>query len=178
MSNTSSAVPPPSGNSGRPSLFWRGLLLASLMVNLLVIGMVFGHFWGPSGMGRPMGPAYSQLAPGKFFAEATPQRRRELNEAMHNSRQEVQRLRSQADENAQKLAAELEQDNYDAAKVNNLIDSFTTGPESIAAGGGKVLKDFYANLTAAERKQVAKAIRETPAHENRPDHGWRGRFWN
>ncbi len=166
-------------DGGMSKLFWRGLLLVSLMLNLVVAGMVLGHFWGPFGPGKMGGgPAYGQLAPGRFFADLSKERRRELNEAMRASRQDVQRLRGQADDNAQKLAVELEQENYDPAKVNALIDGFTIGPESVAVGGNKVLKDFYSKLTPAERKQVAKAIRETPKHGGQGERGWRARFWH
>jgi len=167
------------GGSGRSKLFWRGLLLLSLMLNLIVAGMVLGHFWGPFGPGKMGGgPAYGQLAPGRFFADLSKDRRRELNESLRNPRQDMQRLRGLADDNAQKLAGELEQENYDPTKVNALIDSLTVGPESVAAGSSKVLKEFYSKLTAAERKQVAKALREAPKRSGLVERGWRGRFWN
>jgi uncharacterized membrane protein len=157
-------------------LLWRGLLLVSLMGNLLVAGMVIGHVGGFGfGGGRPGGPAYAQFIPGRFFHDLARDRRRELGDALHANRTDMQKLRAQSEANAQQLAAELEKDNYDAARVGTLIDSFTTGPDSLAAGGGKVLKDFYAKLTPDERKQLAKAIHDMPP----PGEGQRRRhFWN
>lgn len=158
-------------NTGRVSL----LLLASLMFNLLLVGLLIGQFWGRGPGGHQGGPAYAQFVPGRFFSEVGRDRRRELTDSLRASRQDMQKLNGQSKDNAQKLAAELDQDNYDVARVGALIDGFMTGPESLAAGGGKVLKDFYAKLTPAERKALAKTIRDAPS---RGERGWRGRFWN
>ena len=168
----------PLSAKAKPNIFMRGLLVVSLMINLLVAGIALGHVWEPFGQARRVGPTYVQLAPGKFFAQINQQRRRELNEGLRASRQDVQKLHVQAEENAQKIAAELEQDNYDPAKVEALVDSFTTGNESIAAGGGKVLKDFYSKLTPEERKQVANAIREAQKRNQPTEHRSWFKFWN
>lgn len=169
MSNPSSA-PQRSG-------LWRILFVASLMLNLLVLGFMAGQFWRHGPTARPSGPAYAQFVPGRFFIDLSGERRRELADGFRASRQDVEKLRGRSDENAQKLAAELDQETYDPARTDALIDSFTTGPDSLAAGGSKVLKDFYAKLTPAERKQLAKTIREAPSH-NEVNRSWRLRFWN
>lgn len=176
MSNFVSSISPFSANNGgRWRLFWTGLLVLSLMLNLLIAGLMIGHFWQLGPQGRAGGPAYGQFAPGRFFADLARDRRHELGSALRASKQDIQKLRGQSDDNAQKLATELGQENYDPTKVNALIDGFTTGPESVAAGGGKVLKDFYAKLTPDERKQLAKDIREAPMHG---EGGWQRRWKN
>jgi uncharacterized membrane protein len=178
MSNFVSSIPPFAGDSGKSQLFWRVLLLVSLMFNLLVAGVLIGHFRDHGQMRRPGGPAYAQFLPRRFFAELDKNRRHELVETLRSHRQDFKKLRSQSADNAQKLAVELEQENYDPARVNALIEAFTTGPDSIAAGGGKVLKDFYADLTPTERKLLAEAIHEAPRHMKGAEHaGWLAHFW-
>ncbi len=179
MSNFVSSIPPFTGGSGRSQLFWRTLLLVSLMFNLLVAGILIGQFRVHGQPAKLMGPAYVQFVPGRFFAELPKERRHELAEALRSNRQDFKKLRGQAADNAQKLAVELEQENYDPAQVNTLIDTFTTGPDSLAAGGGKVLKDFYAILTPAERKELAKDIHDAPKRMHGDEHaGWFSHFWN
>ena len=179
MSNFVSSIPPFTGGGEKSQLFWRTLLLVSLMFNLLVAGILVGQFRSHGQGTKMMGPAYVQYVPGKFFAELAKERRHELAEALRANRQDFQKLHSQSADNAQKLAAELEQENYDPAQVNTLIDTFTTGPESLAAGGGKVLKDFYAVLTPTERKQLAKAIHDAPKRMHGDEHaGWFSHIWN
>jgi uncharacterized membrane protein len=179
MSNFVSSIPPFTGDGGKSQLFWRTLLLVSLMFNLLVAGILIGQVRAHGQTARMMGPAYVQYVPGRFFAELSKERRHELAETLRANRQDFKKLRGQAAENAEKLAVELEQENYDPAQVNTLIDTFTTGPDSLAAGGGKVLKDFYAVLTPAERKQLATAIHDAPKRIHGDEHsGWLSRLWN
>ena len=175
----SNFIPPIDVSSaGKKHYLWRIVLIGSLMLNLLVVGLVIGRFIGHGPEGRQGGPAYAQFVPGRFLGDLARDRRRELADGLRGSREEIQKLHSQSNDNAQKLAAELDQDNYDASRVGSLIDGFTTGPDSLAAGGGKVLKDFYAKLTPAERKLLAKAIREAPARREGGNRSWRSRFWN
>ena len=176
MSNN---IPPVDlSSTAKKHYLWRTLLIASLMLNLLVVGLVIGRFTGHGPEGRQGGPAYAQFVPGRFLGDLARDRRHELAAGLRSSREDMQKLHSQSGDNAQKLAAELDSENYDAGRVGVLIDSFTTGPDSLAAGGGKVLKDFYAKLTPAERKLLAKAIREAPTHREGSNRGWRSRFWN
>ena len=178
MSNFVSSIPPFTADGGKSKWFWRTLLLVSLMINLLVAGILIGQLRQGQGA-RMMGPAFVQYVPGRFFAELPKERRHELAEALRSNRQDFKKLRGQAAENAQKLAVALEQENYDPTQVNALIDTFTTGPDSLAAGGGKVLKDFYAILTPAERKELAKDIHDAPKRTRGDEHtGWFSHFWN
>jgi uncharacterized membrane protein len=137
--------------------FWRFCLLASLMLNLLVAGLVGGiYFRGPPMMGQ----RYGQFVPRKFFGELDHERRRELSGLFRDSKPDFEKLRHAGEGQATQLAAELTNANYDATKVNALIDSFTTGQDSVAAKSGAVLKDFFAKLKPEERVLLAKAIQE------------------
>lgn len=139
--------------------FWRFCLLASLMLNLLVVGLLGGMAFRPPMNGQ--GAArYGQFVPRKFFGELERDRRHELAALFRDSKPDFEKLRQASNGEAVKLAAELSNSNYDANKVNALIDSFTIGQDSVAAKGGTVLKSFFAKLTPDERALLAKAILE------------------
>jgi uncharacterized membrane protein len=144
--------------------FWRFCLLASLVVNLIVAGLVIGHFWHHGG--KPGQQAnFQQFVPGRFFAGLDATRRHELGDMLRGSKPEFDTLRQKNGELAAQVATELEKPDYDAAKVGTLIDSFTTGPDSMAAKGASVLKEFYGKLTADERVALAKSIRDRLARK-------------
>ena len=120
MSNFVSSIPPFTGGQDRSRFFWRTVLLISLMFNLLVAGILIGQFRSHGQGAKMVGPAYAQYVPGKFFADLGKERRHELAEALRANRQDFKKLRGQSAENAQKLAVELEQENYDPAQVNKI----------------------------------------------------------
>ena len=138
--------------------FWRICLLASLMVNLIVLGLLLGHNYRRNPMDRMSAANYMQFVPPRFFAELPRERRKELGEALRSNKPDFEKLRQQSVGNAEKVGEELTKPDFDAARVAALIDGFTTGPDSVAAKGGAVLKDFYGKLTADERALLAKAI--------------------
>jgi uncharacterized membrane protein len=144
--------------------FWRFCLLASLLLNLIVAGVVIGGVWHHRG--GPGGQAgFQQFAPARFFASLDSARRHELGDMLRGMRPEFDALRQKNGELAAQVATELEKPDYDPSKVSALIDTFTTGPDSMAAKGASVLKDFYAKLTPQERTALAKAIRERQARK-------------
>ena len=137
---------------------WRVCLIASLMINLVVLGLLVGHNYRRNPMDRLGAANYMQFVPPRFFAELPRDRRKELGEVFRANRPDFEKLRQQSAGNAEKVAAELVKPDFDANRVATLINDFTTGPDSVAAKGGTVLKDFYAKLTADERALLAKAI--------------------
>jgi uncharacterized membrane protein len=139
--------------------FWRVCLLASLMVNLVIAGMLASLFLR-NPMDRPDAASYGMIVPRKFFADINRERRHELGAAFRAARPDFERLRLESDDLAGQVASELVNPAYDGNKVSALIDSFTTGPESIAAHSATVLKDFFVKLTPDERKLLANDIQE------------------
>ena len=140
--------------------FWRLCLLASLMINVIILGILLGHHYRSNPMDRPGAANYMQFVPQRFFAELPRERRRELGLAFRASKVDLEKARLLSVGNAEKVAAELVKPDFDASHIAALIDSFTTGPESVAAKGGTVLKDFYAKLSPDERALLAKAIED------------------
>ena len=139
---------------------WRLCLLASLMINVIILGVLLGQHYRSNPMDRPGAANYMQYVPQRFFAELPRERRRELGLAFRASKVDLEKARLLSTGNAEKIAAELVKSDFDASRIAALIDSFTTGPESVAAKGGTVLKDFYAKLSPDERALLAKAIED------------------
>ena len=57
---------------------WRLLLVASLMINLAILGVLLGQHYRSNPMDRPGVANYMQFVPQRFFAELPRERRREL----------------------------------------------------------------------------------------------------
>jgi uncharacterized membrane protein len=112
----------------------------------------------PHQIDRMMRDSFVQLVPRKFFVDLPSQRRKELVQFLRDHRDEIRTLREASQTTVAKLADALE--NYDAATVKSVIDSFTTGSESLAAKTGAVVMDLVAKLTPEERKKLAEIIRE------------------
>ena len=142
--------------------FWRACLLASLMLNLVVVGTVIGHGFGHNPMDRPGAAHYGMFVPRKFFGDVAHERRRDLASIFRNKQTDFETVRQQSNAQALKLADALTASTYDASAVNALIDGFTTGSESVAAKGADVLKEFIGKLSPEERLLLARDIRERP----------------
>ena len=134
------------------------------MVNLVVLGLMLGHRYRHNPMDRMSAANYMQFVPPRFFSDLPRERRQELVEAFRSNRPDFEKLRQQSLGNAEKVATELVKPDFDAAHIASLIDGFTTGPDSVAAKGGAVLKDFYTKLSPDERTLLAKAITDNAQH--------------
>jgi len=136
---------------------WRFVLVASLILNLVIVGLLVGRVWRGDPMSHP--PVnYGMFVPKKFFFDVARDRRSELGQPFRDSKLNFDELHAQADANAGKLAELLVKQDFNIADVNAMIDNFTTGPDSVAAKGSQVLKDFFAKLTPEERALLAKDI--------------------
>ncbi len=142
------------------SRWWTLVLGLSLMANLLVAGVVIGHGFGRGPMERMVGASYIQLIPRKFLSDLPRERRRELMAVVRERTELLRELRSKSNAAPLKLAEVLENVNATPADIKSAIDAFTTGSESLAAGGGAVVLEIVGKLTAEERRSLAAAIRE------------------
>lgn len=146
------------------SRWWTGLLGLSLMANLLVAGAVIGHAIHPERYDNGGRANFAQLVPRKFFMDLPGPRRKELMQDLRNDHDEMRNLRAGFQVTALKLADALDVENYDPVAVKTVIDSFTTGSESLAGRGGAAVEDLISKLTLVERKQLAAAIRDKENH--------------
>jgi hypothetical protein len=149
------------------SRWWTLLLGLSLMANLLIAGLAIGIGLGGGPVDRIMGASYIQLIPRNFLRELPFERRRELMSIVRERSRELRDLRANTHASPLKLAEALEKPDATDADIKAAVDSFTTGSESLAAGGGAVVIDIVAKLTPEERKLLAAAIRERASRADR-----------
>lgn len=149
------------------SKWWTALLGLSLMLNLLVGGIVIGGFMGHYRMERLAGVSYVQLIPRNFFRDLPKQRRQELMQIVRDNRDSLRDLRSASEGSSLLLADALEQPSFSVDQAQSAVKAFTTGTESLAAKGGDVVMKIVMQLTADERKALAKSIRERESRGNK-----------
>lgn len=142
------------------SRWWTLLLGLSLMVNLLVAGLAVGVGLDGGPVDRIMGASYIQLIPRSFLRDLPRDRRHELMKIVHGRSEALRELRDNSQSSPLKLAETLENPAATAAELKAAVDMFTTGTESLAAGGGAVVMEIVGKLTPDERKLLATAIRE------------------
>jgi uncharacterized membrane protein len=142
------------------SRWWTLLLGLSLMANLLIAGFALGIGMRGGPVDRLMGASYIQLIPRSFLRELPGNRRHELMKIVRDRSASLRELRENSQSSPLELAAVLENPAATAADIKSAIDVFTTGSESLAAGGGEVVMEIVGKLTAEERKLLANAIRE------------------
>jgi Heavy-metal resistance len=152
------------------SRWWTLLLGLSLMVNLLIFGLIAGQGFDRGPVGRIMGASYVQLIPRRFLSDLPHERRKELMAIVKKRGQELRGLRQNSFEAPLKLAEVLEKDNATAEEVKAAIDVFTVGSGSLAASGGAVVNEIVSQLTVAEKKSLAAAIRERATNRNKSRH--------
>lgn len=147
------------------SKWWTGLLVLSLMGNLLVLGSAGGHMMGDRQFGGPGKQNMVQIIPRKFFDELSKPRRRELMDVLRGSRDDFKSMREQTAAAALELATALEMPTYDGAAVKIVIDKISTGRESLSGKASAVVLTIIEKLTPEERANLASAIRDRASHE-------------
>ncbi|MCA3574679.1 MAG: periplasmic heavy metal sensor [Aestuariivirga sp.] len=160
MSDTGTAVPPPVSAPARSFPWLKAALIASLAVNLLFIGAGVARFLVKEPSDRISGLSQVQLIPRKFFGELEGARKAELLGVFRDMRPAFREGRRAAREDIALLAAALEAEPYDAARVRAAVEGFTTRSERLVASGGEAALTLIAKLTADERKLLAKHIRQ------------------
>jgi uncharacterized membrane protein len=149
------------------SKWWTTLLIASLMANLLVLGLVAGKFLGEHGLRGQEQQSVVQLIPREFLQELPVQRRHELMQALRGDREDFKLMRQKNAAAALELASVLENPNYDSAATRTVIQKFATGRESLANNAASAVEQIIDKLSVAERAQLATAIR------NRNNRDWK-----
>lgn len=149
------------------SRWWTLLLGLSLMANFLVLGLAIGFGFDERRAERITGASYIQLIPRDFLHGLSRERRNELMAIVHDRSHELRDLRKTSQASPLKLADALEKAGATDADIKAAIDAFTTGSESLAAGGGTVVMEIVAKLTPEERKLLAASIRERADNADR-----------
>ena len=136
------------------------VLVASLALNLLFIGGGIARFFVHGPPERMSGISQMQLIPRKFFSDVSGSRKTELLKVFKDFGQEFREGRRAARVEVVNLAAALEAEPYDAAKVKAVIDSFSQRSAQLVATGGQAAFTLIEKLTPEERKLLARHIRQ------------------
>lgn len=133
-------------------------LIASVALNLLFIGAGVTRYFMPGGPERMAMSSQMQLFPRKFFSELERPRRTELLRVFRGYDPAFRAGRAAARDQIKALAAALDAEPYDAAKVQAAVEGFTARSESLAASGGEAALTLIGKLNADERKLLARHL--------------------
>ena len=153
---------------GSPSRRMRWLtvaLIASLAVNLLVVGAGVARYYAGAGPERFARITQAQLIPRRFFAELGRDRRLELLGVFKAQDKDIRDGRRTVRAQVTALANALEAEPYDAARVKAAVEGFTAGSEALFVTGSTAALAVIDRLTPDERKLMARHLR------GREDHG-------
>lgn len=135
------------------------LLVASLAVNLLFAGGAVARFFVHGPVERYSGLSQMQLIPRRFLGELDGGRRAEILKVFRDFAPSFRDGRKAVREEAMNLAAALEAEPYDAGRVKDVIDSFSSRSSDLVRAGGEAALKVIAMLSPGERKLLAQNIR-------------------
>lgn len=151
-------------------------LIGSLALNLLFVGGAVTRFAMHGPPERFTGSSQVQLIPRKFFGELDRGRRGELLVTFRNFGKDFRNGRKAVREEAVNLAAALEAEPYDLAKVKTVVDTFSARSSDLVNKGGEAALALIAQLSPEERKLLARQIRQRNDGGRRGDHMDSGRM--
>ena len=157
----SDTVTPGAGN-GR---WLKWALIASLAVNLLFVGAGVTRFIMGEGPDRISGLSQVQLIPRKFFGDLERERKAELLRVFRQFAPSFRDGRRAAREESLAVAAALEAEPYDPARVRAAVEGFTARSEALFLTGSSAALAVIGQLTPEERRLMAQHLR------NREDRG-------
>ena len=140
-------------------------LVASLAVNLLVIGAVAARWYVGAGPERYARLTQAQLIPRFFFRDLDRARRAELLTVFKSKDKEIRDGRAAVKAQVAELADALEAEPYDEARVKAAVEGFTAKSEALFVAGSDAALALIDKLTPEERKAMAQHLRA------RGDHG-------
>jgi hypothetical protein len=148
------------GGPGRRINWLKAGLVASLAVNLLFVGAGVTRFMMGEGPDRVSGLTQVQLIPRKFFGELEGARKAELLGVFRQFGPAFKDGRRAAREEVAAVAAALEAEPYDAARLEAAVGAFSARQEALVGTGGQAALTLIGQLNAGERKLLAQHIRQ------------------
>lgn len=134
-------------------------LVASLAVNLMVVGAAAARWYVGFGPDRMSRMTQSQLIPRTFFRDLDRDRRLELLAVFRAHDQEIREGRKAVKAEVSALADALVAEPYDSARVGAAVAAFTRKSEALFVTGGDAALGLIGKLTPAERRQLADHLR-------------------
>jgi Spy/CpxP family protein refolding chaperone len=158
MSPPDSASPSPPSSRSRRWLV--GLLVASMAVNLLIVGAAFsGWIWPEHGERGGFHRSFD-LLPRQFFAELDQQRRAELAAVFRARKTEFREQHRALRDAAAALADALEREPYDPPLAQSAIAEHSGRSHQLIDLGATTAATLVETLTPEERRALAEAIRQ------------------
>jgi len=156
-------------NTPRPAarrFTWlKAALVASLALNLLVIGGGIARWYVGFGPDRYARLTQAQLIPRFFFHDLDRARRAELFAVFKAHDKEIRDERQAVKAQVLELATALEADPYDPARVNAAVDGFTAKSEALFTTGTGAALELIGKLSPDERRLMAKHLRAREDHD-------------
>ena len=136
------------------------LLVASVAVNLMIVGAaVSGQVW-PDHDGRKSSHRSADLMPRSFFRALDEERREKLVEVFRARKTEWRAERRALSDAAAALADALEREPFEAPQARSAIADHTARSHQLVDLGAAVAADLVEALTPEERRALAQAIRQ------------------
>ena len=136
------------------------LLVASVAVNLLIVGAaVSGQVW-PDRDGRKSSHRSADLMPRSFFRALDEERREQLVEVFRTRKTEWREERGALSAAAAALADALESEPFEAPQAQSAIADHAARSHQLVELGAAVAADLVEALTPEERRDLAQAIRQ------------------
>jgi len=147
-------------------------LVASLAVNLLVAGAAASRWYVGAGPERYARLTQTQLIPRMFFRDLDPSRRAELLTVFKAQDKNIRDGRRAVREQVAEIAAALEAEPYDPARVKLAVEGFRDRSEALFAMGGEAALALIDKLTPGERRLMAERLRARDERgRGKPDDG-------
>lgn len=146
-------------------------LVASLGLNLLVVGAVAARWYQGMGPERYARLTQAQLIPRFFFRDLDRSRRMELMAILKGQDKVIRDGRQAVKAQVAELADALEAEPYDAARVQAAVAGFTAKSEALFATGSAAALAVIGQLTADERRMMAQHLRNREDRGRKPAEG-------
>ena len=151
----------------RAPRWMRWTLIASLAVNLAVVGVVAGTSLKRMS-GEHRGPSVRALNLGAYTAALSTEDRRALRQAFRDELPSLREVRASQAEGQAAILSALRADPFDAAAVRDQLAAQQTRMAEGLALGQRLLMDRLEAMSAADRAAFADRLEERLSRPRRP----------
>lgn len=143
----------------RRGTWFNVLLVASLALNLFILGAIAADRFGTGVREPAFGPQLTQLMPRKFLRSLDGDRRRDIVGLVRNHRLAIRDGRAELKAKALAIADALAADPYDPAALTTAVEDFGRTSNKMVDQGLDIAAEVLRDLTQGERVSLAEAIR-------------------
>jgi len=150
---------PPQPPAGRTRRWLMPLLVASLALNLVIVGIGVSGQFRPGHHEQRSSHSSADLMPRAFFRELDDQRRDELVEVFRARKTDWREERRALRDAAAALADALEREPFEPQLAQSAIAGHAGSSHRLIDIGAAVAEELVGKLTPEERRDLAQAIR-------------------